>query len=48
MWAEKNSIEGDVEKPWWLDKPPFACFVVKIGALLASFAFLSAEFIKRL
>ena len=48
MWAEKNTIDGDVEKPWWLDKPPFVCFVVKIGALLASFVFLSVEFIKRL
>jgi len=48
LWKTKGTVEGDVEKPWWLDKPPFVFFVVKIFAFLVSFAFLSAEFIKRL
>ncbi len=48
MWEMKNAIDGDAEKPWWLDRPAFICFMMKEAALLASFAFLSGEFMKRL
>jgi len=48
LWAEKNTIDGDVEKPWWLDRPSFTFFCLKFGALLASFLFLSIEFLVKL
>lgn len=46
-WQEGQNIEGDYDKPWWLDVPPFVLFNVKIIALLAAFGFLGAELLRR-
>ena len=47
-WARDNTIEGEYEKPEWLDWPALFFFHIKIGMLLLGFTTLSAEFIRRM
>jgi hypothetical protein len=45
-WEETRKIEGDYQKPVWLDYPAFTFFFVKIFFLLASFIFIGKELLK--
>jgi hypothetical protein len=38
-WAKKQTIDGDYDKPAWLDWPAYFCFHLKI--ILLGFAFVS-------
>ena len=35
-----GTIEGDYQKPKWLDYPPFLCWLLKCIALLVSYGYL--------
>ena len=48
MWKENGTIDGDIEKPAWLDKPAFVMFIFKMVFLMASFFCLACEFYLRL
>ena len=48
LWREEGSIDGDVEKPDWLDRPPFLLFLLKIASLSAAFIALLTEFVGRI
>jgi hypothetical protein len=39
-WREHKTVEGDFDKPWWLDQPAFVLFNLKICALLGAFTLL--------
>jgi hypothetical protein len=39
-WAEKQTIEGDYEKPAWLDHPGYALWLAKVVLLLLGYAFI--------
>ena len=43
-----NSIEGDVDRPRWLDWPAFSLFLTKSGFLLVGFVFIVFELAWRL
>ncbi len=45
-WKENQSIEGDYEKPEWIDIPAFTLWWVKIIALLAAYACLGVHIIR--
>lgn len=40
MSKETEKLEGDIDKPRWVDYPAFFFFVLKVLLLLAAFAFL--------
>ncbi len=48
MWAAKKTIEGDYNKPWWIDSPIFIFFNLKAFFLVAAFAALGFEFLGRM
>ncbi len=48
LYKATQSIEGDIEKPRWVDKPAFVLYCLKVIFLLGSFAMLIAEFIRRI
>ncbi len=48
MWKEKGTIDLDVEKPAWLDIPPYFLFLLKLGSLCTAFVFIIYEFYVRL
>lgn len=48
IWAEKKTIDGKYDKPWWIDHPAFIFFNVKAVMLLIAFCSLGVEFIKRI
>lgn len=37
---QTGTIEGDYQKPKWLDYPPFCCWLLKCVALLFSYSYL--------
>jgi hypothetical protein len=43
MWREKGTIDGEIKKPRWVDRPAFAFFAAKIALLLAGFAAIGAH-----
>jgi len=45
-WKANNSLDGDYEKPGWLDTPPFSLWWAKIIALLLAYACLGMHLIK--
>ncbi len=47
-WEAEKAIEGDYNKPWWLDYPAFFFFNLKIISLFFSFIALGVEFIGRI
>jgi hypothetical protein len=48
MWRDYGSLTCEVAKPSWVDTPVFVMFLLKIIALLVSFAFVGFEFYARL
>lgn len=48
QWRESNSIDGEYEKPWYLDRPAFVLFNAKIVSLLLAFVMLGLHFISLL
>jgi hypothetical protein len=40
MWAEKQTLDGDYEKPAWLDRPSYALWWAKVVSLLLGYAFI--------
>lgn len=38
--TETGTIDGDYQKPKWLDYPPFCCWMLKSVALLVSYLYL--------
>jgi hypothetical protein len=47
-WASSDTLDGEYDKPAWLDEPPFVLFVLKIVALVIAFAMLASEFLVRM
>ena len=47
-WKESGTIDGEYHTPAKLDNWPFRLFVAKLVVLLAAFATLGTEFIRRL
>lgn len=48
MWAEGETLDGEYNKPWWVDKPAFVFFNLKVLALFASFVSIGVEFASRI
>ena len=48
LWRETKSIEGEIQKPRWVDVPAFTCFLLKSVFLVAGFAFVAWELLRRL
>jgi len=48
MWDKKQTIEGEYNKPWWIDYPAFIFFNLKAIMLFVAFCALGIEFIKRI
>jgi len=48
MHKTTGKVEGDVDKPAWLDKPVKGLFLLKNFSLMLSGWFLLAEFVNRL
>ena len=42
-FAASGNIEGDYEKPRWLDYPAFTCFCLKLALLLLGYLFIARE-----
>jgi len=40
MWEAVGAIEGNYQKPTWVDLPAFSFFIIKIIALIISFILL--------
>jgi hypothetical protein len=36
-WRDTNSIEGEILKPRWVDRPAFIIFFVKVGSLFCGY-----------
>ena len=48
MWKEKKTIEGEYNKPWWIDSPAFFFFNVKAFLLCSVFIAIGVEFYGRI
>ena len=44
-WKEDETIEGDYDKPAWLDSPSYAMWWIKVLCLLTSFIFIGFHLI---
>lgn len=40
LWRETGSIEGDIQKPRWVDWPAFGFFIAKCFLLITGFVFI--------
>jgi hypothetical protein len=40
IWKEKHSIEGEIDKPRWVDWPAFTFFIAKCILLAVGFVFI--------
>ncbi|MEM6582451.1 MAG: hypothetical protein AAF699_14325 [Pseudomonadota bacterium] len=47
-WEETKTIEGEYDKPWYLDTPAFVFFNVKAICLVVAFLFIAFEFWSRI
>jgi len=47
MWEKEETIEGEYQKPWWVDSPAFIFFNLKAILLSAAFVSIGYEFSKR-
>lgn len=47
-WQAEKTIQGEYDKPWWVDSPAFIFFNLKAGALFLSFAAIGYEFLIRI
>jgi hypothetical protein len=48
LLQQAGTVEGDVEKPRWLDWPAYSFFLVKSALLLIGFLFIGGELAWRL
>ena len=48
MWEASGRIDGEIQKPRWVDAPAFVMFCVKALFLAAGFIFIAFELLKRL
>jgi len=48
LWAKTHSIEGNINKPRWVDIPAFYCFILKTVFLLGGFILIGCELLRRL
>lgn len=39
-WKQTNTIDGDYDKPRWLDWPAFVCLLAKVTFLLVAYALI--------
>lgn len=46
MYEKTGTIEGEYDKPVWLDYPAFTCWFIKFFALLAVYSFLGWHILK--
>ena len=47
MWEEHETIEGEYNKPAWLDYPSFTMWCLKIASLFLGFGFIAFHLFKR-
>ncbi|MFN3408624.1 MAG: hypothetical protein ACK45B_06500 [Limisphaerales bacterium] len=47
MWREKRTIDGEIHKPRWVDRPAFFFFISKCLLLIVAFAFLGLYLLKK-
>jgi hypothetical protein len=45
---KNGTIEGDVDRPRWLDWPAFTLFLIKSAFLVVGFVFIGCELVSRL
>jgi hypothetical protein len=48
LWKKTHSIEGEIQKPRWVDWPAFAFFIGKVILLAAGFACIGFHLLKKL
>jgi len=48
LWRETRSIEGEIQKPRWVDRPAFVFFIAKCVLLVIGFAFIGLYLLARL
>ena len=48
MWTEQKKIDGEIQKPRWVDRPAFFFFIAKCVLLVGGFAFLALYLVGRL
>ncbi len=45
LWRSEQRVEGEVDKPVWLDYPAFGLWTLKLAALLAAVVYLVWQFL---
>lgn len=48
LWETTGSINGNIDKPRWVDWPAFTFFAVKIVCLMVGFAFIGVYIVMKL
>jgi hypothetical protein len=48
MWREQKTIEGEIHKPKWVDRPAFFFFIAKCFFLVGGFAVIGLYLVARL
>jgi hypothetical protein len=48
LWAEKRNLDGEIQKPRWVDLPVFYFFTAKCVLLLAGFVPVGCELMGRI
>jgi hypothetical protein len=48
MWMEKRTIDGDIHKPRWVDRPAFMFFITKCIMLVGGFVFIGLYLLAKL
>jgi len=47
-WKKHKSLDVDIDRPSYIDKPAFLLFIIKIILLISSFILILSEFFKKL
>ena len=48
MWKAVQSIDGEIQKPRWVDWPAFAFFIIKCVLLVVGFSFIGLYLMAKL
>ncbi|MCB1088540.1 MAG: hypothetical protein KDM63_16000 [Verrucomicrobiae bacterium] len=48
LWRKSGSIEGNINKPRWVDQPAFFSFIIKNICLCTGFVMIALELLSRL